>query len=158
MTTFNIKDFINQITINGKLLAIDPGTKNIGIAASNEKQSLVVDAFTYKVNSLNQGVALIDEQCTKKKYCGIIVGIPFTHVRQNHWIESIMKFANSIEANLNIPVYLKDESYSTQDAKFLMQNFTKKRQKKHKDRIAACCILEETLHIISLHRESFDYE
>lgn len=211
MITFNIREFIDEITphealrdnsgdnyfneyLGGQLLAIDPGSKQIGLALSNRKQTLIIDSLSYCVENLSQGIEfiklkyftenrkekssnatetstnisttniLVTETMAEKKEAkrpkkpniiGIIIGFPFSHSRKNNWTETIIEFAKGLQEalkNFNIPIYFKDESYSTVSANFLTQNFTKKRQKQHKDRLAASCILQETLDIIALYK------
>jgi putative Holliday junction resolvase len=156
MITLNIDEFIKSIRFKGKVISVDLGMKQIGIAISNKNQTIVEDYFQFKSAGLDKDILFLSEKYNNDEYTGIIIGLPFSHTRENNWINFIDNFALKLSKSINLPICLVDESYSTQSIKHLIQNFSRKRQKKWKDKLAASCILEQTLCTMNHYRENFN--
>lgn len=152
MITFNINTFADSTSPNLKLVAIDLGTKQIGIAISDAKQAIVEDYFQFRSNGMENDVTFLSEKYSSKEYAGIIIGLPFSHTRENRWTNYIDSFAYKLNKTSSLPICMVDESYSTQGVNYLIQSFSRKRQKKWKDKLSACCILEQTLCTINHYR------
>jgi putative holliday junction resolvase len=97
-----------------KILGIDYGTKNIGLALSDDTQKL---AFAYKtLNKLNL-ISELKEICDKEKIEKIIVGLPIgLSGEDTQTTELVKEFINNFKKEINIPVQTVDERLSTVQA------------------------------------------
>ncbi|MFH1610454.1 MAG: Holliday junction resolvase RuvX [Patescibacteria group bacterium] len=97
-----------------KVLGIDYGTKNIGLALSDDTQKL---AFAY--NTLNKKSLLIElkDICNKEEVEKIIVGLPIgLSGEDTQTTELVLSFVKELEKELNIPIQTLDERLSTVQA------------------------------------------
>jgi len=129
-----------------KILAIDPGTKNIGIALSDQSQIL---AFAKKtVPSTPEGLAEIiklyqSENCEK-----VIVGIPLKH-DQHHPSQKIALKLKTLLPALSLEFF--NEDFSTQDAieKLKAAGYSREEIQAKKDSMSAQVILTKYIDSIS---------
>jgi putative holliday junction resolvase len=126
------------MTIQGKtkgvLLAIDYGTKRIGLAKSDSNQIL---ATPYKVaKTLKEVLAAIDEI----KPAALIMGYPLKNDgTRNPVCDNIDAFAKLLEEKTNLKVYFQDERFSSLRAE--EYNIAKEKL----DAVAASIILSDFL-------------
>lgn len=133
---------------NKKIIAIDYGTKRVGLAIADSTLSFALPLTVLENNkSLFLNIKkIVDEENINL----IILGFPKTindYVSQRH--ELILNFKNQLNAFLNglVKIILFDESYSTKSAYSLMINSgaNKKHYQKSKDMVSACIFLENYL-------------
>lgn len=120
-------------------LGIDYGTKNIGLAISDEDGHFAVDIPILKHNPQNVLSALKDI-CTQRKVEAIIMGIPGLD-RENDMTSQIRTFALNLEAMTKIKVEFWDESFSSINAEMGHRG----KSMKNSDSRAARMILQEYL-------------
>ncbi len=98
-----------------KLLGIDFGSKKIGLAVSDKTGSM---AFPKEVipndgNLLSYIKSLVDKEGISE----IIIGQSINHYGKNNKIQDkINEFIVDLTLQMNIPIHLQDERYSTQAA------------------------------------------
>lgn len=99
-----------------KFLGIDYGTKKVGIAISNEAETI---AFPLRVILNNKNlVDTIKKICDKEKTHKIIIGKSINYKREpNKIFVEILAFQKKIKTEINIPTILYDETLTTQAAK-----------------------------------------
>jgi len=131
---------MNQRKMNKtqKLLAIDPGTKNIGIALSDQSQILAFAKETAPSNpeGLQRIVELYkSEQCSK-----LIVGIPLRHDKF-HPSQKIAKKLQELAPEICVEFF--NEDFSTQDAieKLKAAGYSREEIQAKKDSMSAQVIL-----------------
>ena len=131
-----------------RTLALDVGTKTIGVAVSDELGITANGITTIQRTNVKHDLAelklLIDEYKPEE----ILVGVPYQEdggVSKRG--EEILKFADKVKSEFSIPVVYWDESYSTVNAeeKLIEANMSRKKRKKVIDKIAAVFILQEYL-------------
>jgi len=136
-----------------RVLALDVGTKTIGVAVSDELKISSngvkkIDRKNLK-NDLNEIKKILDQY----KPAEIVIGIPY---REDGSLGTrgidIKKFSKKIENNFKIPVTYFDESYSTVIAEkaLIEADVSRKKRKKLIDKMAAVVILQEYLESCSL--------
>ncbi len=131
-----------------RLLAIDYGSKRIGLALSDP---LMIFAYAYKTilndaNLWENLTAVINE----KKVSKILLGIPDSDAGGKTSVkEQIIKFKEDIEKKFRIEVILWDESYTSSiAADNILESVNKRSKRRDKsllDRNAAAVILQEYL-------------
>ncbi|ACT69005.1 RuvX/YqgF family protein [Neorickettsia risticii] len=148
MITFDLQKFLGAIGTGG-IVSIDPGKRTIGVAVSDPELRYIQNYFQFASHGRGADASYIMKVVSD--FSGIIVGTPFSHIRNNGWLHSIDKFAQKLSEITKKPILMCDESSSTSDVMVLLGSLSRSRQKKWKDKIAACCILEKTLCTIMHH-------
>lgn len=131
-----------------RVLALDVGTKTIGVAVSDELK--ISSNGVKKINrtSLKNDLSEIKKIIDQYKPVEIVVGIPY---REDGLMAArgvdIKKFSKKIENNFKIPIVYFDESYSTVTAEkaLIEADVSRKKRKKVVDKMAAVVILQEYL-------------
>ena len=143
-------DMQNECETAGCVLAIDYGTKRIGLAISDEGQ-LIATPIQGLANKgwkrlFTELGKIVEERCVTK----IIVGLP---VNMDDTIgpkaTEAQKLAREIEERLNVVVETFDERLSTVQAYWVAQEvgLTKKKTRKRLDSMAAQAFLQTWLDI-----------
>lgn len=104
-----------------KVLAIDYGTKNIGLALSDDTQKL---AFVYTTLDQKDIFSKLKDICEKEGVEKIIVGLPIGLSGRDTEITKLVKnFVNNLKSNLkNINIEIIDERLTTVQASKLENN------------------------------------
>jgi putative Holliday junction resolvase len=131
-----------------RVLGIDPGDRNIGIAVSDTLLITAQALDRYQVKSKDEDKKYFKELVEKYEIVKIVVGLP---LRMDGSIgtqaEKTKIFAHWLEKTLRLPVVFWDERLTTVQAlKILSQQKIKiKRKKILKDQISATLILSSYL-------------
>jgi len=140
-----IEEFKNKVTNKSRLLGLDLGSKRIGVAICDDKQSIATPFTTItKENSakfINELKLIVKENNIK----GIIVGNPINMDGSlGPASQSVADICKNILKNLNIPICLWDERLSTVGAFKLSSKLDVNVSKKVKniDKNAAAFILQ----------------
>jgi putative Holliday junction resolvase len=132
----------------GRIMAVDPGEKRIGIAVSDETGCLVIPVTVLQhkslVNDVNQIVQLIAEYYAVEVIVGCTVAPDGSELPQTRHAQ---KIADQIHTAAGIPVTLWDEWGSTKAARAVRMESGAKRSKRggHLDDVAAALILQSYL-------------
>jgi putative Holliday junction resolvase len=132
----------------GRILAIDYGTKRVGIAVSDPTQLIAQGVATLKNDE-----TLLDKLCTivhEQDAVQILVGMPYSEDggkgAKAHEVE---RFIEKLKEAVALEIETWDESYSSVNAHraFVETGMkrTKRRQKKRVDEMAARLTLQEYL-------------
>lgn len=131
-----------------KILGIDPGEKNIGIAVSDPTGTLARPLLVLKNISRQINAHKIQSLAEKEQVDLIIIGQATDEDgKPNFSGRKATRLAGELRSLTSIPVELWDESYSTQDAKALNLSLgvSQKSRQGHQDEIAAAIILQSYL-------------
>ena len=113
----SIDDFKTIIGTNSRLLGIDPGAKNVGIAICDENKII---ATPLKIINKSSFKSLIDEliQIIKENNIkGIVMGNPINmDGSKGPSAQSALDFAKNLSKNIDIPLVLWDERLSSEGA------------------------------------------
>jgi putative Holliday junction resolvase len=149
----SITEFKTIIGSNSRLIAIDPGSKNIGIAICDENQTVATPLKTIKKNKLKNILNEIKTIISENNIKGIIVGNP---INMNSSIgkssQSATDFAKNISKNITIPITMWDERLST-EASFKMSSeldINVSNRVKKIDEKAAAFILQGAIDFLSI--------
>jgi putative Holliday junction resolvase len=120
MKTYNIlsiDEFKKNITINSRLLGIDPGKKNIGLAICDENKAVATPFKTLIKNNFESLFKEIDNIIQENEIKGIVIGNPVNMDGSlGRSAQSSMDFAKNLSRNITIPITLWDERLSSEGA------------------------------------------
>ena len=155
MKTYNIlsiDEFKKNITINSRLLGIDPGKKNIGLAICDENKAVATPFKTLIKNNFESLFKEIDKIIQENEIKGIVIGNPVNMDGSlGRSAQSSMDFAKNLSRNITIPITLWDERLSSEGAfkmtKDLNNNVTT--QIKNLDKNSAAFILQGAIDYLT---------
>lgn len=134
--------------MKGKILAIDPGSKRIGIAVSDPFRILATPLTVILHKSLEADCIRIAQLCAEHGVNLVVVGQPLgADNEMNRQSRHSQKVAEGLRRIISIPVELWDESDSTIAAQRIKQELGVNRKKRagHQDQLAAAVILQSYL-------------
>jgi len=99
----------------GKILGIDYGTKNVGLALSDQEQK---QAFVYDTLKMSDKLFVeIKEICDKEEVDRIVVGLPLNLKGEyTQKTEEVVMFIGQLEEEVKIAVEFEDERFSSTEA------------------------------------------
>ena len=113
----NIDEFKKKVGNKSRLLGIDPGKKNIGIAICDENASVATPLTTLKKNKLESFLIEINKIIDENQIEGIVIGKPINMDGSvGKSAQSALDFAKNISKNITIPITFWDERLSSQAA------------------------------------------
>ena len=155
MKTYNIltiEEFKKNIDNNSRLLGIDPGKKNIGIAICDENKVVATPLKIIKKNKFQILLKEIQEIIKENNIKGVVIGNPINMDGSfGKESQSATGFAKNLSINISIPIVLWDERLSSEGsfkiAHDLDTNVTDKVKKLDKN--AAAFILQGAIDFLS---------
>lgn len=135
--------------MNGRILAVDPGEKRIGLAISDPTQTIANPLMVIYHVARTVDAALIAQIAVDHEVKRIIVGCPYDMDGQSGpQARKSERLAEAIRTQTDLPVELWDESGSTQEARNARISMGVKRSKRtgHLDELAATFILQNYLN------------
>ncbi len=133
---------------NRRYLAVDYGTRRVGIAISDPTGMIARPLQTLKIKVMADAVSMIAELISEHGPAGIVVGRPLSMSgRESELSNLVYEFVEMLEAVVDIPVILEDERLSSSQAEQVLHAYGKKiKGNKDKiDRIAAAIFLQSFL-------------
>lgn len=143
-----------------RILALDPGTKRIGVALSDELGWTAQPLETFERKSLNVDIAHIHELVRRHEVREIVVGMPIQlNGRMGPAAQSAQQFLEALQAGVGIPVVAWDERLTTKAAEQMLieADMSRKKRKGAVDRVAAALLLKSYLEHLSSAPHSGDY-
>jgi putative Holliday junction resolvase len=131
-----------------RILGIDPGDKNIGVAISDPSETIAGPLTVLKHVSRLIDAATIADLARQNNAGKIIVGQSFNvDGKPNFQGRKAARLAAVIRSQTSLPVELWDEAYSTQAARSARMAIGSPRSKRkgHLDELAATVILQSYL-------------
>jgi len=143
MITKDIQEFCLKLGSVGVILAIDFGTKKLGLAISDPSRIMAMPLSVIPAE-ISQLKAIIEQ----RKPAGIVMGLPInmdgTSGAQAALVE---KFAQKLFGLCELPILLQDERLTTRAASNALKilGLNRKLRDSRDDQVAACMILETAL-------------
>jgi putative holliday junction resolvase len=129
-----------------KTLAIDYGTKRIGLARSVGGDSGFAEPWQVleldKFEDEKELIVHLLELCEQAKISRIVVGIS-----ENVMAEKTKAFIKRLEKQTKLPIFTADETLSSQSARFKLRTAKLKKRRGPVDHYAAAEFLEEWLEM-----------
>jgi len=155
MKTYNIltiEEFKKNIDNNSRLLGIDPGKKNIGIAICDENKVVATPLKIIKKNKFQILLKEIQEIIKENNIKGVVIGNPINMDGSfGKASQSATGFAKNLSISITIPIVLWDERLSSEGSfkitRDLDSNVTDRVKKLDKN--AAAFILQGAIDYLS---------
>lgn len=132
----------------GRILALDYGTKRIGVALSDELGWTAQPLETFERRTLDRDLAHIAELVVLHEVERVVLGVPLQlDGREGPAVRAMREFAEKLEAGISVPLILWDERMTTKAAEDLLiaADVSRKKRKGAVDRIAAALLLQSFL-------------
>ena len=102
----------------GRVLALDPGTKRIGLAVTDETQTLARPLPQIERRSWKKVLADIRDIAQEFDAVCLVIGLPLnTDGSESEMSEYARRMARNFELSLEIPVVLEDERVTSYEAR-----------------------------------------
>ena len=140
-----IEEFKNKITKKSRLIGLDLGSKRIGIAICDDKQSIATPYKTIQKDTFDKLICELQLMIKNNNIDGIVVGHPINmDGSEGSSAQSVKDICKNITKNIDIPICLWDERLSTVGAFNLSSQLDVNISKKVKniDKNAAAFILQ----------------
>ena len=131
-----------------RALAIDFGSKNIGIAVSDALGITVRPVETIRMSSLNKDLERLNFLIEDLEVESVVVGLP---VRMDGTMgdaaENTMRFIDRLRAQIQVPIVTQDERLTSFEAEQIMmeRGLNRAQRRKRSDEVAATIILRDYL-------------
>jgi len=142
---------LKKIVEEERILAIDFGTKRIGLAITDPLKMFAIpfDTLPNNISTITEIIKIINEKNVKQ----IILGYPVKESGEETSISPLInKFKKELENKTGIQIQLVDERYSSDIAsKRILESVKSKKKRRDKsliDKNAAAVILEDYLNSI----------
>ena len=136
-----------------RLLGLDVGKKNIGIAISDQGLKIASPNSNLKRTKLKKDIESLEQIVLDKNIGGLICGLPIKlDGSEGKACQSIRQFVKDINAELSIGISFWDERLSTVAVeRVLIQeaNLSRHRRAQIVDKVAAVYILQSALDYLS---------
>lgn len=136
----------------GRILAVDPGEKRLGIAVSDPTGMIARPLFVLKHVSRRIDAAEIARLATEQEAVQIIIGQALDEEGgETPQSRHASRLAEAVREQTTLPVALWDESGSTQAARAarIAMGVSRRKRGGHLDEVAAAVILQSYLDALS---------
>jgi putative holliday junction resolvase len=109
---------ISGVPASGRLIAIDPGTKRIGIAVSDESRLVTRPLPVIQRSSWKKLLAQVQSILAEYDAAALVVGLPYNFDgSESEMTVEARDMARKFALSLDVPVYLQDERATTYEAR-----------------------------------------
>ena len=132
----------------GRILAIDPGGRRVGLAFSDPLRIIASPYETLLIKNNEDAVEQIVGVILKEQVSEVVVGVPLRPgAEKSEQAKRVEVFIELLKGSITQPVHTIDESYSSVEAEASLHQMGKKvgDDKGAVDRIAAALILKQYL-------------
>jgi len=133
---------------SGPLLGIDPGTKTLGLAISDQTRLIASPLETIHRKKFSLDAAYLLDIYDKNEVSGLIVGLPI-NMDGSHGprTQSVKDFCTNLLKLRDLSIFLWDERLSTLAVTrgMLDADMSRKKRKENVDKLAASYILQGVL-------------
>ena len=148
-----VSELIKTFPKGSRLLGLDVGKKNIGIAISDLGLKIASPNSNLKRTKLKKDLESLEQIVLDKNIGGLICGLPIKlDGSEGKACQSIRQFAKDVNAELSIGISFWDERLSTVAVeRVLIQEADLSRQRRAQivDKVAAVYILQSALDYLS---------
>ena len=133
----------------GRLLAIDYGSKRVGLAISDPAKKIAKAYKTIRNDSVDALLSCIKNEIKINSVEKIILGLPIgMNGKNTSQTELVLKFNDELKNYFSIPIVLEDERLTSVHAKksLVFQGFKSTSNKENIDSTAAALLLQNYLN------------
>lgn len=135
-------------TSTGRVLAVDVGSKRIGLALSDPQRMLASPFVTVEARPRPAALAAIVAHVHEQSVTQIVVGLPLElDGREGRAVRKAREWVRALDAALEVPIDEFDERFSSVAAEraLLEANVSRAGRKEATDRVAAALFLQAWL-------------
>jgi len=128
-----------------RILGIDYGHRRLGIALSDEGETLASPLPVYLRRKLDQDLAFLTHLIEEREVKKIVLGLPRNmNGSLGEMAQEVLAFAAALHEASSLPVDTFDERLTSIEAErvLIQANLSRKRRKKLRDSLAAVLILQ----------------
>jgi len=128
-----------------RILGIDYGHKRLGLALSDEGQTLASPLPVYQRRDIDQDLVYLTHLAAEKEVGRIVVGLPRNMDGSlGEMAKEVLAFVETLKKKTHLPIDTFDERLTTAEAErvLIQANLSRKRRKTLKDSLAAVLILQ----------------
>lgn len=143
---------LSGVPADGRILALDPGTKRVGAAICDELRIACRALPVIERTSWKKLLLRVKDLLVEFDAAALVVGLPYNFDgTESEMSAEARRMARNFSLSLNIPVFLQDERATTWEARGNLwgKGVDKKEARKHTDSEAAAIILGDFLDRIS---------
>ncbi len=118
--TSNLRELtdISGVPANGRILAIDPGTKRVGVAVCDEHRVVARPLPVVQRTSWKKLLLQIKETLAEFDATALVVGLPYNFDgTESEMATEARDMARKFALSVSVPVYLQDERATTYEAR-----------------------------------------
>lgn len=146
--TTNPSDFLDvfRVPASGRLIALDLGTKRIGVAVSDERQIVTRAVRTIERTGWKKLLLQIKEILADFDAVALVIGLPYNFDgTESEMSREARRLARNFSLSLEIPVILQDERVTSYEAKGRLwkEGVSDKEFRRRVDNEAAAIILSD---------------
>lgn len=134
--------------MGGRVLAIDWGSVRLGLAMSDETQTIAQGWDVYERRSLDDDLHYLADLIDEHHVACVVVGVP-VHMddSSSEQTDRARAFTEELEAKLSVPIEVMDERLTTAEAErsLLEADLSRQKRKAKRDQLAATLILQRYL-------------
>lgn len=148
MVTIDAQAFADALPARGRLLALDIGTRTIGLATASADWGFASARETLLRTRPAEDLAALASFADREQIKGVVIGLPLSmDGSDSQRTQSVRAQARNIAAALVRPVLLWDERWSTVavERAMIAADISRARRAGQVDRLAAAHILEGAL-------------
>jgi putative Holliday junction resolvase len=138
-----------------RILALDPGTKRVGVALSDELGWTAQPLETFERRSVQADVQHIQELVKRHEVREVVIGLPIRlDGTMGPEAKTVQQLARRLEAQLSVPVVTWDERLTSRSAEQMLieANVSRKKRRGAVDRVAAAILLQSYLQHTGANR------
>ncbi len=103
---------------SGRILAIDYGTKKIGLAISDPLQITAAPYKTIRYQSRDEFLVKVREIIVDRDVVKIVVGMPIgLSGNDTKFTQHVREFVEWLRSEISVPIFTLDERFSSEEAK-----------------------------------------
>ena len=131
-----------------RALAIDFGSKNIGIAVSDALGITVRPLETLRRSALHKDLERLKFLIADLEVEAVVVGLPLSmDGTMGDAAEHTLRFIERLSAKIDVPIITQDERFTSYEAEQIMmeRGLNRAQRRQHSDAVAATIILQDYL-------------
>jgi putative Holliday junction resolvase len=155
MILTNPSELREAVPPGARLMALDVGTKTIGVAVSDTRRVIATPLETIRRRRFREDAARLFAMIDLHAVGGLVIGLPLTlQGSDGPRTQSVRQFARNLLALRDLPVVFWDERLSTAAVtrEMVAADLTRKRRAAIVDRVASAYILQGCLDYLSQTR------
>lgn len=152
----SVEDLATRLEHHQRLLALDLGSKTIGIAVSDVERRFASPVVTIRRLRFQQDAAALLAHAAKQKAAALVIGLPLNmDGSAGPRVQSTHAFVRNMSALTSLPFVLWDERLSTAAVtrSLIEQDFSRAKRAQIIDRAAAAYILQGVLDRLARIRQ-----